>query len=406
MVRAASLVYAIFISLVIGILCYSLVLTFSLNLNLESHFELRQRLLTNNDSALEYLKANYSTIGNKREVFLFPKENDIKTYFEETQWGVFRKYTVTSMTKKDSVRQDILMADRHLNAAPALYLRDNDSEFKIAGKTEINGNIFISSYGLKKTTITGNSGFYEPKFTGTIFRSDKILPHVESFKNSYPEAYELLLLEDIREASLINSFDRITKIIEVENILENIRLKGNIIVRSKDTLSIMPSAILEDVIIEAPKVVFRAGTEGNVQVFSTQEIELEKNVKLNYPSVLVVDSDDASIEKKIIVGKNSVVEGTILLYGNGLIDENKNTLIIENDAEITGDVYCDGKLSLYGIVKGSVFASALLYKTDNSQYYNLIFNGKILTDQLPANYFQVSLLEDFKSKEPLIIKKI
>ena len=406
MIRAASLIYAIFISLVIGILCYSLVLTFSLNLNLENHFELRRRLLTNNDSALEYLKANYNTLGNEREVFLFPKENDIKTYFEESPWGMFRKYTVISMAKKDSVRQDILMADRHLNTSPALYLRDNDTEFKIAGKTEINGNIFISGYGLKKTTITGNSGFYEPKFTGMVFRSDKILPKVESFKNSNPEASELLLLEDIRETSLINSFDRITKIIEVENILENIRLKGNIILRSKDTLSIMPSAILEDVIIEAPKVVFRSGNQGNVQVFSTHEIELEKDVKLNYPSVLVVSSDDTSTEKKIIVGESSVVEGTVILYGNGLIDENKNTLIIENDAEITGDVYCDGKLSLYGIVKGSVFASALLYKTDNSQYYNLIFNGKILTDQLPANYFQVSLLEDFKSKEPLIIKKI
>lgn len=406
MIRGASLVYAIFISLMIGILCYSLVLTFSLNLNLENHFHLRQRLLLNNSSALEYLKANYNNLDNEREVFLFPTENDIKTYFKESSWGMFRKYTIVSIGKTDSVRQDIIMADRHLNAAPALYLRDNDSEFKIAGKTEINGNIYISGHGLKKTTITGNSGYYEPKFTGAIFHSDKVLPPVASFKNNFAETFDLLLLDDIRETHFINPFDRTTKIIEVKTILENVRLKGNIIVRSQDTLFVMPSAILEDVIIEAPKVVFRSGTEGNVQVFSTHGIELESGVKLIYPSVLVVGADDSLSEKRIIVGENSIVEGTVLLYGQGLISENRNTLTIERYAEIVGDVYCDGRLSLYGTVKGSVFASALLYKTESSHYDNLIFNGRIFADQIPENYFQVSLLDDFKSREPLIIKKL
>lgn len=406
MIRGASLVYAIFISLIIGILCFSLVLTFSLNLNLENHFELRQRLLRNNSSALEYLKANFHTLDNESEIFLFVEENDIKTSFRETVWGIFRKYAVISNTKRDSVRQDILMADRHLDPASALYLRDNDSEFKIAGKTEINGDIYISGYGLKKATISGNSGLYEPKFTGAIFNSDKVLPPVVRFKNSYSEKFDLLLIEDLRETFLMNPFDRTTKVIEVKTMLENIKLKGNIIVRSQDTLFVMPSAILEDVIIEAPKVIFRSGTEGIVQVFSTHGIELETDVKLLYPSVLVVGSDDSLFDRKIVVGENSVVEGTVLLYGNGLISENRNTLTVEKNAEITGDVYCDGKLSLYGVVKGSVFTSALVYKTDNSQYDNLIFNGKILADQLPENYFQVSLLEDFKSKEPIIIKKI
>ena len=223
----------------------------------------------------------------------------------------------------------------------------------------------------------------------------------------YPENFDLLLLEDIRESSVINPFDKKTKVIEVGGILENIRLKGNIIVRSKDTLSIMPSAHFEDIIIDAPKVVFVVGTEGNAQIFSTHEIILEKDVKLKYPSVLVVNSDEQSTtQKKINIGEKSLVEGAILLFGNGIIDESKNRLVLEKESEVTGDIYCDGISSIYGSIRGSVFTSSFLHKTENTEYSNLIFNGKIINDDLPNNFFQVSLLENFKSEEPLIIKKL
>ncbi|QQX76501.1 MULTISPECIES: hypothetical protein [Aequorivita] len=407
MLKAASLIYAIFIALLIGILCYSIVLMFSVQLNIDNHFDTKQDLLNNNRSAVEYFKAHYQEMDAKTSVTIFPQANNIETSFEISPWGLFKKVKISSFIKKDSISQIFLTGERHISSSPAIYLRDNDTELKISGKTEIQGDLYISDYGLKKTTITGNSGFYEPIFHGNIFKSEKVLPPVAKYEIKQPEYSELLLLEDIHESFVINAFDKKTKIIEANGILENIELKGNIILRSQDTLTIMPSAHMEDIIIEAPKVIFTAGTQGSAQVFSTHEILVGENVKLFYPSILVVNSNDFPTGRKnVTIGKNSIVEGAILLYGDGIVDEEKNKIILEIDSMVTGDIYCDGMCSIYGKIRGSVFTSSFLHKTEITEYKNLIFNGTVLSTEVPDFFFQVPLMDRFKSMEPLIIKKV
>jgi cytoskeletal protein CcmA (bactofilin family) len=405
MLKAASLIYAIFISLIIGILCYSVLLLFSLNLNLDNHFELRQKLLSNNSSGIAYAMAQYGGVHALQEVAMFPEEHTIVTHFTVSPWGIFKKVSVISISKRDSVRQDVLMGDRHIKKAPAIYLRDNDEQFKIAGTTEIIGDIFISSRGIKKVTITGNSEINNPIHTGKIHLSEKILPLVSPPILEYPDDFQSLRLNEILESLVINTFDNKTQVIEATTALENIRLKGNIIVRSKDTLTISSSAVLEDIIIEAPKVIFEDGFRGNVQVFASKEIIIKSDVHLQYPTALIVASQ-ADIEKVIHCGENSTVNGVVLLFGNGLATESKNKIIIDPKSTIRGDIFCDGKLFLYGTVKGSVFASQFSHKTQTTNYDNIVFNGKVIPGKLPEAFFQFPLLDKFESDEPIIIKKL
>lgn len=405
MLRAASLVYAIFISLIIGVLCYAILLMFSLNLNLDNHFDLRNRLLSNNRSGVDYLMSNYDQGIERYQVNLFPEDDAIITYFNTSAWGVFKLSSIISVIKKDSVRQDVLMADRHIQNAPAIYLRDNDEQFKIAGETKIIGDIYVSSRGIKKTTILGNGDLSNPIQEGKIYMSEKVLPNVIPPALIYPENFQFTLLEDLPSSSIINTFDKETMVVEAFSSIENSRLKGNIILRSKDTLTISASTILEDIIIDAPKVIFEEGFKGNVQVFASNEIILESNVSLKYPSALIVSSDTDS-KKSIQVAEDSEVNGVVFLFGNGLATEDKNSILLDPKSTINGDVFCDGVLSLYGTVRGSVYSSAFTHKTPTTNYDNLIFNGKVLPNELPIEYFQISLLKKFESSESILVKKL
>lgn len=404
MLKAASLAYAIFITLIIAILCYALLLIFSLNNNLEDYFTLRKKLLIHNHSAIAVMKANYSTNGlNGQQIF--PHEAAISSTISTTNWGAFSKCQINTYSKKDTVQQVYLLADLYNKDLPALYLRDNDEDFKISGNTIINGDVYISGRGIKKIQVSGVQTVENPIHTGQVFTSDKILPRFQPLELTYPEGFVLMLFDDIKTNSVINGFDKKTKVINVGSVLENIQLKGNIIIRSNDTIQVKASAILEDIIIEAPKVVFQEGFIGNLQVFATHEVVLDSRTHLNYPSVIVVGSNESE-EKNIVLKENSVLNGAVILYGDGLRDESKNKMIIEPNSKVTGTIFCDGVLAIYGSVNGSVITSSLEHKTLTTNHRNLILNGSIIADKIPSPYFQIQPLEKYKTGHPVILKKL
>lgn len=405
MIKAASLIYAIFISLVIGILCYSILLIFSLNSNLEYNFDLRNRLLLNNYSGMAYVAENYIKEDFFYKTQILHKEKDIVTYSKISPWGIFNTCIITSASKRDTVKQLFFVADKHHKNSPALYVRDNDEVFKIAGKTKIEGDIYISKRGLKKVNLLGNSNLNKPKHLGKIFPSQKTMPKVSQHSLLYPSEFDIVSIEDINSSFLFNSFEKNTKVIEVTTQLESIHLKGNIIIKSNDTLNIYKSAILEDVIVQAPKVIIHSGFNGNLQVFSSKSIIVESDANLIYPSVLIVNANE-DYEKKIILKESSKISGAIILYGEGLKTEKKNKLIIDKGVIITGDIYCDGTLSLYGKVNGSIYSSSFYHKTQGTSYDNLINDGQVSPKKLPEEFFQIPLMEQFENNIPLFVKKL
>jgi len=405
MLKAASLTYAIFISLIISVLCYALLLIFSLNLNLTTYFNNRGEILDHNRAALVYLEGNYPGLESSFNTTIFQKDDLIEAHYQISTWGLFEKWEIVSKTKKNDISRHFLISSKRKKMAPAIYLRDNGNELKIAGKTRIEGDIIVSDRGLKKVTISGNSGFYDPVHLGKVLQSEKQLPETDEFTLNYPETFNLSLIEDFREPAYTNTFDKITRVIEVGSKLENISLKGNIILRSKDTLHILNTATLEDIIIDAPKIVFHSGFKGNIQAFASSEIIVERDVKLDYPSVLIVSSDNMEIEKKIVCGEDSHIKGAVIIKGNGIQTENKNRIIIDETASVTGEVFCDGKLSLYGTVHGSVYTSSFFHKTHSTTYDNLLFNAYILND-LPEGYFRILQNDTNDKPEAVILKKL
>ena len=405
MIKAASLLYAVFISLVIAILCGGLMLLFNFKMNLDTYFSGKTQLIYQNRATMSHvLHSDFRAINEEINISKISLDG-IETKKEIVQWGAFEICSVVSYHNKDTIKQHTFMACGQSLDKPALYLRNNDTPFKISGDTYISGDVFVSGYGIEKTTISGSGIKNTPKHIGKIKLSRKQLPKRELPSFSFPERYMSQNLEAIEEGFFVNEFGSETIVFEVANSIHDIHLKGNIILQSKDSLVIGKTAILEDIIVVAPKVIYEPGFKGTTQTYATTEVILEKNVQLLYPSIIRV-SDASDTSSFIHVKENSVVTGAIILEGNGLVTEDKKRIQIDKNALVKGDVFCDGVLSLYGVVEGSVIASSLLHKTNTATYTNLMYGGEIHAQKLLDHFFELPLVDYYTKQETIAIKQL
>ena len=398
MVKAASLLYAIFISLVIAILCTGLLLMFTFKIDLDTYFLGKNQLIQHNRAAMSQVL--YGDISDEIKPY-----HGVVTIKNVKPWGSFEVCSLVSHFKKDTIKQYVLMAYGQSQNKPALYLRNNDTPLKISGDTFISGDVFISGYGIEKTTITGSGVKNSPKHIGKIKPSEKQLPKLRLPSFSYPEKYIVQSLDAIEERFFVNEFDSETIVFDVANTIHDIHLKGNIILQSKDTLVIAKTAVLEDIIVIAPKVMYESGFKGNTQTYATADVILEKNVQLLYPSIINI-SEVTDAFSFVHIQEKSIVEGAIILEGNGLVTEDKKRIQIDKNAIIKGDVFCDGILSLYGIVEGSVITSSLLHKTNTATYTNLMYGGKIYAKKLSDHFFELPLVNYYDEEQLLAIKQL
>lgn len=405
MIRAASILYALLTTVIIAVFCYGLLLVFNLNNKLEFQFDNNSKLININRSVLTI--AMQGLIGSQEleddYYSKYSNRHTISSNFKD--WGVFSICTISTSFNSDSINTSYLIAKKQKKKLPALYLRDNSEELKIAGSTTIEGDIYISERGVKKVNFQGNNTMSDPKHTGSVYKSEKLLPQVEELRLAYPQDFEFLYEEELEEHIIINTYQSKTKIIKFSSVLENVALKGNIIIKSEDTLLVKRSAVLQDVIIDAPKIIFESGFVGNIQAYATSGIVLEENVILEYPSVLIIASN-LNNEKNLICKKESIVKGSLILNGNGLLTEGNHRMLIDENALIYGSVYCDGVLSLYGTVKGNVVTSALLHKTKTAEYTSLILDGNILSHEVPENVFQIPTGNLTDNQYDIILKQI
>ncbi|WP_431244374.1 hypothetical protein ACQ9BO_08685 [Flavobacterium sp. P21] len=162
--------------------------------------------------------------------------------------------------------------------------------------------------------------------------------------------------------------------------------------------------MLEDVILIAPKITFEEGFTGTIQAFATKGIELDEKVTLNYPSVVCVYNESTD-ESKIKIKKGCQIYGAVVLFGNTNELLNKNTIEIDEDGLLTGDLYCSGKLMLKSNVYGSVYTNRFFLKTEVSSYENMISNIEINSAKRPEYFISIPLFDTQKTTYG-IIKKV
>lgn len=407
MLKASSLVYAIFICLLVSIMTCGLIYWAKLTNDLSLKNQTKKELLEHCNSCFNYalasLENNKKPNLNNTDIF----NDGFKCNTTLNKWGLLNILKATSFINKDSLSKTFFIGSKTSKNRPALYMSDLADNLKISGTTNIKGAIMLPKKGYEITNILGNQQINNPKIYGSIKTSQKKLPEIANIHFDESQNKRTTLDELAKEDITFNSFNRETIHVQLGSydILNSLKLKGNFILHSSGTIKIQNTSEIEDVIINAKSVIISNGFNGTLQIFAKNEVIIESNVTLNYPSSIIIDNniDD---EKKIKIDTNSKILGGILLNTKQTTEVKTNYLTIEKESLIIGDIYCNGILELKGDVIGSVFTNKFEYNTEYTNYSNLLLNTSIDKTSLPENFIHFPF---FKESTPIaygIIKKI
>lgn len=402
MVKAHSLLYAIYICLIVSIICGALLYFSNLYNQLNLYYNLQEELYIQNQSVLNF------ALGNKTIPAEIEKDekSGIEGSYETKSYGLLSLVLAKSYISNDTVSSVHFVGARNLDKN-AIYLTNLSKSLFYSGTVKLIGDNQLPSTFIETSYI--NNDLNKLVTEGKITVSESQLPEINSdfkkiFQGIKSEKTKLTDIEKPKDSLFFNSFFNTTKEIQVKSTLSNMIFKGNFILRSEDSIRVKRNMVLEDVILIAPKITFEEGFKGTVQAFATEGIELEEKVVLNYPSVLCVYNESLN-ESKIKIKKECRITGAVVLFGNNDTQIDKNTIEIDEEGLLFGDLYCSGKLMLKSNVFGSVYTNRFFLKTTASSYDNMISNIEINTSKRPDYFVSIPLFNTQKTTYS-VIKKV
>lgn len=388
MLDARALMYAILVSLLIALVSAALVqLSYFMNLQQTDQFD-RGRLIRNVKSGIALLRATEEEI-ELREVDLYQNGKDIVNISRQN-WGLFSIGTSTAYIKKttgiDTLSKTIILGDSESKFLEyGLYLTDQIRPLSLVGKTEIQGKVFLPEAGIKRGNIGGETFIGDKMIRGEKVKSETYLPSLD-WGEIEKKANELWAVSEeggVPYDNLNQSFEDETIIFFGKNItIRDLSLKGNIIIKASEKITVESSSQLEDVILVAPEVIIKNGFQGSFQAYAKDKIEISEYSYLEYPTVLFLSKNANRKDKTFIkVDSNVRLEGLILAYEKKYRKHPTHVSIGENST-IVGEVFVKGSVDLRGEVRGSLSCKEFQVKTSSSVYNNFLLDGKILRNEL------------------------
>lgn len=402
-IQAFALGYAISFLLLVGLICTGVLFITSANKRLEMNYLLEEHMLLNNYVSLHY-GAGMQDAGSK----IFTHTSGDTSEVTVRNWGAFRAVTSVTYHGQRLVEKSAMVGRLMEEPLPALYLPNRKQVVKLCGKTLIEGDVFSSSRGFERGHIA-NSHFEGDKLLhGTLRESERELPKLKSYVHDLD--YEHLTKGAVKiEALQTDSSFRFTEPTSLMTSMEAIHLKlkleGNLIVHSFDSIFVSASASLNHVILMAPVIRFEKGFHGCVQAIANERISCEEGVELRYPSALILEeknSGDQDRSHGIFIEKDASVLGGVLL-----LSENPNfrhpVYLLIDQATVGGLVYNVGESELKGSIIGSLYTNELALKLGGGEYKGYFWNATLSSKQLPEDFVLPDWLADVKFKESKLL---
>ncbi len=409
-IQAGSLQFVVFIGVVVALLLGSFLTLVHIHNLFGKQTDVTIQTVKHADIGIAYALQN--TIRENDSVTIpFLSEGDKSIKVSKSEWGVFEKVSVVSKNKNKSFIKTALAGGQYpAKERPALYLVDDNRPLVVVGNTKIEGLAYVPKQGVRSGNISGTSYFSKTFIYGESRVSKNILPELSpevkksieilSQPNFKPGNNELLKYKP--KSVFKNSFQNPVQYVFHAGTLDlsASTLIGNIIVQSTEKIIVDPSSILKDVILSAPEIEIRSGSTGNFQAIASKKIEVGSNCNIQYPSALILNDQSApNIEtnfqqqnvNQVQIGKGTIFKGIVISLGKDNTMNFNPQIVIEENAQVFGEVYCDQSLELKGTVNGSVFTSKFIAKQFGSVYQNHIYHGKILNSELPVEYVGLNM---------------
>lgn len=389
MVKANSLLYAIYVCLIVGLLCGAMLYMASLYTQLNSYYVSRQDLYIHNQSLVNFALANIDTPD------ALPNDGSgIVSSYQFKTYGIIPMLVASSIINNDTITSAHFIGSTPSKSV-ALYLPHQAQGIYYAGKVNFLGDCYLPSQYISAMYIENKTNNLQ--HTGSISISSDTMPRpAESIvKGQVGIAGKQVTLNDIPKEGqqYFNSFLQPTLVLSGENRISGVNIRGNLVIESPEPITILASAHLEDVIIKAPSITFEDNFEGSVQAFAKDAIHVGKNVKLAYPSVLYMSSFSDS-KCTISIGEGSSIAGLVLLYGNKFERADYNLIEIEKDVTVLCDIYCTGTTALKSNINGSVYTNKLLYKGLTASYGNCLADVDVGPGNRPKYFINIPLFKN------------
>ncbi|CAM1361486.1 conserved hypothetical protein [Tenacibaculum sediminilitoris] len=389
-VKAGALQYVLVVSVIIAIL----ILTFITLMHLHQKVKLKGVLYK---KSIENVQYTFDLLETQK----INNDNTTKNQLDNTtttfkNWGIYKIAHVTT-TKNNEFFEKVGLLGGFKQKKKALYLQENNKPLAVVGNTKIIGDANIPKLGIKRGNIAGTSYNSNTLLYGKSTLSSTKLPEIENI-SVLKEYFSSALLNskvsffELEEGKHFkNSFKKETLVYNSNYpiYLRNISLTGNILIKSNSNITIHSSAILEDVIVIAPKIIIQNRVKGIFQAFAKDTIEVKSNTTLNYPSALVVVNEnkiDNNNSPEISIDDNCQIKGSILLYSTSESMNFNPQVHIKEKTTITGEIYCNQNLELMGTVYGSVYTNHFLTKQFGSTYINHLYHAEINSTKLPIQF--------------------
>jgi hypothetical protein len=415
MIKASALYIVIFIALVIGLLCSSLIVAAYLY-KIQYQRKFRQDQLENNaSSGVNILLNNTDASFTGEKAFsLFSNDMD-SVSIQKAPWGVYDIGIVKAFVQRDTLFKSFSFANTIDSAKwAALYLIDEDRPFSLSGKTTVRGDAYIPKAGVQ-TAYIDNKAYEGDKrlIIGTKRTSERKLPPLDDKRLKQFEQYFTQPVNGDStlsgKDSIKNSFLHPTHVFNFKKLaktIENVNISGNVVLFSDTTITIDSTAVLKNIQVYARAIVVKAGFHGNCQLFATDSIRVEQNCHFGYPSCLGVLRFKSSVtnsQVKITVGHNTTFSGIIFTYDN-TENQLKPYIVIQKNTKIKGQVYSQGILELQDKTEldGSVFTSRFLYKNTVTIFENYLINATIDSKALSPYYLSSGLLPVSAKKKKVL----
>ncbi|SHM96897.1 hypothetical protein [Flavobacterium chilense] len=415
-IKSGALQFTVFIAVLIALLLAGLILYAYTFIYMKEQSKGAVENIQFADIGIQTLLEQKEISTDTIQVNFIKKENQIiKTHL--SQWGVFQKgIAITQFRKKKFTKIAIIGSLINTAESPTLFLKETHNALTVVGTTSIRGIAYLPTQGVNSGYIAGNSYYGKQLIYGAIKKSTPELPKPEKAVldgiQFYSKEYKISNQEDYINLNsglrIVNSFKAKTKgYYSLDPItIENKSISGNIIIKSETAIKVRKTALLKDIILIAPIIEIEDETQGNFQALASKKITMGKNCNLSYPSALLLFQDNKNsanttstipFDNQIYIDAKSNVKGIVCYIQTKETPDFQTQIVLEKEARIKGQVYCNGNFELRGTVSGSVYTKQFLANQSGSIFVNHIYNGTIENESVPPVYAGLPLEQESKT---------
>lgn len=400
-IKAGALQFTMFIVVVIALLLTAFIILVHTYKAFRMQTTLTLETVNHTNKGVHYALTKKLKLNDTTRVNLQDDTNKILKIHRD-YWGVFEKITAVSSAKKNAFKKIALVgAPQPETNRMALYLEDQNRPLVLVGNTRIQGKVYLPKQGVRSGNISGHSYYGQALIYGKVRTSQslpklqtELLTQIKHINKAYLNMSPKQFIELGTKRTFKNSFKNPLKIIysNASIDLSEVELTGHILVQSETKIVVGVMSKLIDIILVAPEIEIQDNVKGTFQAFASKQITVGNNCRLWYPSALVLEEKEKATISSVnleetpdIEIKQGVEIGGVIVF-QGVTQNYRAQVFIDEEATITGEVYCNKNLELLGKVHGSVFTNGFVANQSGSVYQNHIYNGVINIDDLAPEY--------------------